>query len=135
MKQLNIYSSEIVQLQERLKEFEGNAEAVINDVLHNFAGDRAQEEIRRLMPFSGKTWAGKRSPAKMSKSMMNVNQNLSVTVKTSKNYQYLYFPNDGTNTQRHIGNQQFFEKGGTAIKDEIIDRCIGKLINNFEKGT
>ena len=38
-----------------------------------------------------------------------------------------FFAEDGTNTRRHIGNQQFFARGGENVKGEIIGRCIEKL--------
>lgn len=131
---LKINFSDAEKLQAAMKAFQGEVEPTINDVLHNEAAPLAQESIRRLIPVSGKTWKGKAPAAKTSQSMRNINGNLSVTVTTAKKYQYLYFPNDGTNTRRHIGNQQFFEKGGEAVQDEIIERCISKLTNNFEKG-
>lgn len=129
---LDINFSEVERLQQALEEFQGDAEAVINDVLHNEAGDLAQESIKRLMPVSGKHWRGKKPAAKKSKSLQNIEGNLSITVTTKKNWSYLYFPDDGTNTRRHIGNQRFFERGGEAVQDEIIERCINKLITNFE---
>ena len=124
----------IEQLQKAMQQYQGNTEEAINDVLHNWAGDYAQEEIKRLMPVSGKSWKGKRPSAKSSKSLQNENGNLSVTVKTTSNYNYLYFPDDGTNTRRHIGNQQFFKRGGEAVQDEIVQRCINRLVNDFDKG-
>ena len=119
--------ADLDKLQTALKEYQGNAENAINEVLHNQGGELIQESIRKLMPVSGKNWKGKASPAKSSKSLQNLNTNLAVTVTTTKKYQYLYFPNDGTSTRRHVGNQQFFEKGGEAVKDKIIERCITKL--------
>lgn len=127
-----IDASEIERLQTAMKEYQGNVEDAINSVLHNQAGDLIQEQIRRLIPESGKTWKGKSSPAKTSKSLTNVPENLAITVTTAKKYQYLYFPDDGSNTRRHYGNQQFFASGGDAATEEIVDRCITKLINNFE---
>lgn len=125
-------ASEFERLVKATKEFEGNAEAIINDVLHNQAGELIQDSVRRLIPVSGRTWKGKKSPAKTTKSSLKqVNENLRVTIKSSKNYQYLYFPNDGTSTKRHAGNQQFFERGGEAVQEEIINRCVKKLINNL----
>lgn len=124
--------AEIERLQTAMKEYQGNIEEAINDVLHNQAGDLIQEQIKRLIPVSGKTWKGKSRPAKTSKSLLNVPANLSITVTTAKKYQYLYFPDDGSNTRRHYGNQQFFARGGDAATEEIVDRCIMKLINNFE---
>lgn len=124
--------SEVDRLMQAMQEYSGNVEQAINEVFHNEAGDLAQESIRRLMPVSGKRWRGKAPAAKKSKSMQNVNENLAVTVKNAKKYQYLYFPDDGTNTRRHIGDQRFFERGGEAVQGEIIERCITKLISNFE---
>jgi hypothetical protein len=121
--------SEVDRLHEALKNYDGDAEKAINDVFHNEAGDLAQAEIKKLMPLSGKDWKGKAPAAKKSKSLRNIHSNLAETVTTAKKYQYLYFPNDGTNTRRHIGNQQFFERGGEMVQDEIIDRCISKLTN------
>lgn len=126
--------SDADKLLNAMKDFQGDVEPTINDVLHNEAAPLAQEAIRRLIPVSGKSWKGKAPAAKTGNSLRNVNGNLSVTVTTQKKYQYLYFPDDGTSTTRHAGNQQFFGKGGEAVKDEIIERCIAKLTNNFEKG-
>lgn len=129
---LKIDIAQVDKLQEAMKGYQGNVETTINDVLHNQGGELIQESIRQIIPVSGKTWNGKAPAAKSSKSLRSVNANLAVTVTTQKKYQYLYFPDDGTNTRRHAGNQRFFERGGEAVKDEIIERCISKLINNFE---
>lgn len=121
------------KLQKAMQDFQGNTEATINEVLHNEASPLIQEEIKRLMPVSGKTWKGKKPAAKMAKSLTDYKGNLSITVASAKNYAYLYFPDDGTNTRRHVGNQQFFRRGGEAAQDEIVDRCIRRLVNEFEK--
>ena len=127
----NINITEADRLLKAMKEFSGSVEDTINDVLHNEIGDLAQTEIKRLMPVSNKHWKGKKPAAKTSNSLRNLNENLSVTVRAQKVYQYLYFPDDGTNTRRHIGNQRFFARGGENIQGEIIDRCTNKLLNNF----
>ena len=124
----------VEKLQQHIQDYQGNVEAAINDVLHNEAGDLAQTAIRNLIPVSGITWKGKKPAAKNAKSLENVNGNLSVTVKTTKAYQYLYFPDDGTNTKRHVGNQQFFARGGETVQDEIVQRCVNKLTTKFEEG-
>lgn len=128
---LKLNALELGTLQEVIAQYIGNTEEAINNVLHNYAGDRAQEEIRRLIPVSGKSWKGKAPAARDSNSMRNVHGNLSETVTTAKRYQYLYFPNDGTNTRRHVGNQQFFEKGGDAAMDDIVERCILALAPDY----
>lgn len=122
------------RLQKAMQEFEGNVEDTINEVLHNEGGQMLADSIKNLMPQSGKKWKGKKAPAKTSNSLMYVDGNLSVTVKSKSAYNYLYFPDDGTNTRRHIGNQQFFLRGAESASSDIVDRCVAKLINNFEKG-
>lgn len=128
---LRLDYSEIDRLQQALLGYQGDTEATINDVLHNYAGNRAQTDIYRLMPKSDKR-TGKH--AKDSQSLSNITGNLSVTVTAKGKWHYLYFPDDGTNTRRHVGNQRFFERGGEAAQDDIIERCLMQLTNNFEKG-
>ena len=95
----------------------------------------AQAEIYRLMPVSEKKEG---VHAKHSKSLRNINGNLFVEVTTASIFGYLYFPNDGRTTRFHVGKDgtplEFFERGGEAVQEEIVDRCIGRLISEFEKG-
>ena len=127
--ELNVESLD--DLQRAMIDFQGNTENAINDVLHNEASQLIQESVRRLIPESKKTWKGKKAPASSGKSLTDEKGNLSITVKTTKQYQYLYFPDDGTNTRRHVGNQQFFQRGGESQTDEIINRCIKRLTEAF----
>lgn len=131
MSVLELKAEEIAKLEKEMIDFQGDTENVINDVLHNEASTLIQDAVRRLMPVSGETWKGKKPAAQTGKSLMDVQGNLSITVKTSKQYQYLYFPDDGTNTRRHVGNQQFFQRGGESQIDEIKNRCINRLSNAF----
>ena len=126
-------ASEFERLEQAMKEYQGNVEDAINDVLHNQGGQLIHDEIKRLMPISNRTWRGKKAPAKTSNSLLIQGGNLSVTVTTKKAYQYLYFPDDGTNTRRHVGNQEFFKRGGENQKEEILNRCIGRLVGAFEE--
>lgn len=133
MSRFKIEVADVEKLQSAMESYQGNVEETINDVLHNQGGALIQESIQRLIPVSGKSWKGKAPAAKTSNSLQSINTNLAVTVTTTKKYQYLYFPDDGASTRRHVGNKRFFEKGGEAVKDEIIERCISRLTNNFEK--
>lgn len=130
---LAIDYSEFDRLQKAMQDFQGNTEDTINDVLHNYAGDRAQTDIYRLMPKSDPR-KKKGKHAKDSKSLSNVNGNLSVTVTARGKWHYLYFPDDGSNTYNHAGNQRFFKRGGEAAQDDIVERCITSLTTEFEKG-
>ena len=122
----------IDKLEKAIKEYQGNAEESINEILHQEASPLFQEAITRLMPVSGRKWKGKKGAAKSSKSLKDIQGNLSITITTTKNYAYLYFPNDGTNTRRHAGNKQFFHQGVEDQQEEIINRCIKRLVSDFE---
>lgn len=129
---LYIDTTDFDRLQKAMKEYSGNVEETINEVLHNEAGAEIEEAVKRLMPVSGRRWKGKKRAAKEANSLRQLPTNLAVTVKSRKAYQYLYFPNDGTSTEKHAGEQYFFEKGGEEVSPKVIERCITKLINNFE---
>lgn len=131
---LRIDTTEFDRLQEAIKQFQGNAEQAINDVLHNEGGLLIQDSVKRLIPVSGKNWKGKAAPASSANSLRTTNSNLAVTVRSTNKYGYLYFPDDGSNTRRHAGEQHFFYEGAEAVSDDIADRCIEKLINKFEEG-
>lgn len=131
---MSINAADFDRLQKVLEKFPGNSEKAINEVLHGEGGALIQESIRRLIPVSGKTWKGKAAPARSGNSLMLEPGNLSITTKSTKPYQYLYFPNDGTNTRRHVGNQQFFPKGVENVEDEVVDRCIDNIIKIFKEG-
>ena len=120
-------AAEFERLEQVMKNFPDEAENVINEVLHNEGSQLIQESIRNLIPVSVRNWKGKKAPAKTGSSLTDVKGNLSITVQTTKNYQYLYFPDDGTNTRRHVGNKQFFFKGAEEQQSTIIDLCINRL--------
>ena len=118
---------EVEELGKALTEYSGNAEETINDVLHSEeVNSLAQNAIKVLMPRSNKK---KGRHAKDSNSLRKQDGNLSVTIRTQKAFQYLYFADDGTNTRRHIGSQRFFGRGGENVQGEIVERCKTKLTN------
>lgn len=133
MATLSIDVSQIDKLQQAIISYEGDTEKIINEIMHVKASPMLQEAVLQLMPVSGRFWKGKKGAAKISKSLTDVKENLGVTVKTTKNYQYLYFPDDGTNTRHHVGNQQFFMRGGEMKEDEIVNLCVDGLVRGFEK--
>lgn len=126
-------AKQIDRLATAMEEYAGHAGQIVNDVLHNEGGQLIHDEIKRLMPVSGKDWKGKAPAAKKAKSLQIDKGTLSVTVRSKSKWNYLYFPDDGSNTRRHVGNQQFFKRGGENKQEEIVDRCIGRLVSDFEK--
>lgn len=135
---LTLEAAQLEKLQKAMQNYQGNTEKAINDVLHNEGGALVQEMVRLYIPVSGKQWKGKKPAAFSGKSLTQLHGNLSVTVTTTKNYQYLYFPDDGTSTKRHVGRNgiplRFFERGGEAALDDVTQLCINKLVNEFEEG-
>lgn len=132
--QMTLDIEDIERLQRALERFPGRGEEAINEVLHGVGAVEIQDSIRLLIPVSGKRWRGKKEPASTANSLMSVPGNLSVTVKTTKPYQYLYFPDDGTNTQRHAGNQQFFARGAEDVSSNVVGRCVANIIKKFKEG-
>lgn len=136
MARFDLNITEMDDLLEAMKNFQGNTEETINDVLHNEAGELIHDAIKLLMPESGMRWKGKKKAAKPANSLLIVKENLAVTVRTRNAYHYLWFPDDGQNVRnakrRAAGNQQFFRRGGESQMEEIKNRCIGRLVNDFE---
>lgn len=114
-------------LQQAIQNYGDGAEDIINDVLHNEGSQLLQASIQRLIPVSGRSWRGKKRPARTAKSLKDIKSNLAVTITTTSNYQYLYFPDDGSNTESHAGNQQFFKRGAENEQENIINLCITRL--------
>lgn len=121
------------KLTENLSKAGNAAERVINDTLHGFAGKEIMENIMPLLPESGRKWKGKRAAASSTQPFKQENSNLAVTVKSKSIYNYLYFPDDGSNTIHHVGNQQFMHKGAENAAEEIIRKCNENIINEIER--
>lgn len=119
------------KLFELMKNFEGQAPRTVNELLWNEGGPLITEAIMNLLPVSGKRWSGKKPAAKSAAPFTQENGELSVTVKTKSAYHYLYFPDDGTNTKRHAGEQYFMFSGAEAKQNEIIDLCVATLIEKL----
>ena len=120
-------------LRKRIAAFGEGAEAAINGVLRDQAGRLLYEGINPLIHPSGRTFKGHRASATASDwSNVDASKSLSVTIRTKSRFGYLYFPNDGSNTYRHFGNQQFFERGGEKASDGIVERCLAALSSEME---
>ena len=128
------FHMDIEEAEQLLKTIEGagkKAESIINDILHTEAGQRIRSNIILLLPQSGRNWAGKRIAARKTEPFQEKNGNLSVTVTTKSNYHYLYFPDDGKNTVRHAGNQQFMYRGAENTAPDIVKMCTARIIKEF----
>lgn len=109
------------------------AEKIINTYLSSDGALEIQDEIHKLLPVSGRTWNGKPAGAKATQPFNHkMVGNLAVAVNAKKTYQYLYFPNDGSNTLKHCGNQQFMLFGGENATETITKELKEQLIKALE---
>ena len=101
-------------------------------MLHGQGAEVIKAEIHKLLPESGRTWPGKPTAAKKTDPFKSEGFNLGVTIKSKPDYWYLYFPDDGTTTRKHAGNQQFMRRGGEAATQEVIDMCVEALTKTLD---
>ncbi|RDU22208.1 hypothetical protein [Anaerosacchariphilus polymeriproducens] len=121
-------------LKKQIIEYGDGAERVINDYLHNEAAVKMMRSIESRLPQSNRSWkTRKTAPASSTQPFIKETYNLSVVVRTKTDYNYLYFPDDGSNTKRHRGNQQFMQRGVDAVANELRDEMITRLVRKAEE--
>lgn len=123
-------ATEIDQLQETMEEFGSGSGQIVDGVLHGEGAELIKQNIARILPSSGRRWKKKGASARvaMPGKFKQDNGQLAVTIAARGKYGYLYFPDDGTNTRRHAGNQQFMKRGAEESTARIIELCVGKLL-------
>lgn len=129
-------ATDLDKLQDAINRSSEMSGPIIDSVLRNEGAEQIKENIAMLLPSSGRTWKGKGAPASvaMPSHFKQENESLSVTIVARGKYHYLYFPDDGSSTRKHAGNQQFMRRGAEAASESIIEMCVGKLLDNFEGG-
>lgn len=123
--------NEVNEVQKLISNYGDNALKVIDDVLHNEGAKEIKNRITQILPVSGRRWKGKSRAAVSAQPFTQENEMLAVTTVSRKTYHYLYFPDDGSNTLHHAGNQQFMRRGAENSVNKIIDLCLGKLTENL----
>lgn len=104
---------------------------VVDRFLEESGGAEIQHQIMDRLPVSGRRWKGKPPGAKQTRPFRQQFAPLAVTIYTQPAYRYLYFPDDGGNTQRHRGNQQFMLRGAEAAKPAILEGILGALTESI----
>jgi len=128
-----VRAGELDGLSEEMEKYGQGAGQIVDEVLHGEGAQLIKNRIVPLIPRSGRTWKkkGRAAAAAMPGSFSQDNGQLSVTVAARGKYHYLYFPDDGSNTRKHAGNKQFMQRGDENAAGEIIERCLGKLLENY----
>lgn len=116
-------------ISEAMEKYGAGAGQIVDGVLQGEGAMLIKGEIAKLLPRSGRKWKKKGAPAAVAMPAAFTQQNspLAVTISARGKYGYLYYPDDGSNTRRHAGNQQFMRRGAEAATERIIDLCVGKL--------
>lgn len=122
-------AEDIKELSDIMQKYGVEAEKAIDSVLHQEGAEEIKKDIAKLLPASGRRWRGKSAPARsaMPGRFEQDNQMLSVTIAARGRYHYLYFPDDGSNTEHHRGNLRFMMRGAENATNKIIELCLGKL--------
>lgn len=121
------------ELQKKISLLQESGEEIVNDVLHNEAPQIFQDSIQNLLPESHRKWNGKKKAAKQAKPFTSIGGNLSVTIVNKNAYAYLYFPDDGTKTKRHRGEQHFMLRGVEAKAGTVVEMCLDRLTEQINK--
>lgn len=129
-----VYAEEITAYAQELSQFGAKTERSINDVLHDKAGPVIADKIDGLMPSSGRRFSGHRSGAKGSPwPVYDRSKNLTIVVSPRASRRYLYFPEDGSSTVNHFGNQQFFRKGNEAAALDVVGMLLERMEKDFKE--
>lgn len=130
---LYIEQSDMDRLEKAMSSFGADAEKAISEVLHE-SGEDIYQQINKLIHPSGRRFKGHPSSATTSRwPRFGTSVPLEVRVETQRKYGYLYFPDDGSNTDHHRGMQEFFRRGGEAATPSIVDRCLDALAANWKE--
>lgn len=108
----------------------GSAEDIINDFLHNEAPDIMKPSIVGLVPVSNRN----KTHAKTSNPFgRQEDKNLSVKIITSKNFNYLVFPDEGLGTSVRNLPQDFTGRGLEAVTAELLDDMTAKILQKIQE--
>lgn len=131
MSRVDLDYHELISSIENFEQATEKTESIINNIIHNSGADLIKSNIYPLIHNSGREWKGKPKHAKEAKSLTDVKENLGLITKSKKTYSYLWFADDGSNTERHQGNQQFMLKGVEKSIDEISNKIIQRIIQEI----
>ena len=125
------YELDLKQFNDYIKQFAGQGSAVegiINDYLHNEAAHKIAPSIADFVPVSS---AKKRHARDSAPFGRQENYNLSVKVVTSKEFNYLVFPDEALGTSKGKTPQDFTGRGLEADMPELIDEMTAKITEQF----
>lgn len=133
MASLELSSDQFEKLVQAVSQITGDAENAINEALKSSQVKGWMiNSITALTPIStAKISSWHPRHAKSAQPYKESYENLSITIKSKTAFNYLYFPDDGSNTKHHRGMQQFMLHGTEAVSDQVVDWITEKIIEKI----
>lgn len=107
-----------------------DVESVLNDYIHNEAPKKIRPSITGLIPISKRNKKHARNSDPFSE---QENWNLAVKVNTSKEFNYLVFPDEGIGNSSGYWPEDFTGRGLEAVTSELIDDMTQKIMDSINK--
>ena len=118
-------AEDIYILAETIQNFQKGAEGKITKYLHGEGYEIFADYIQYIIPVSDRNKKHARNYNALRDRYKD--SKLAVTVGTKPQYGYLYFPDDGSNTVQHAGQQHFFMAGIDYGKEEVINGILDAI--------
>ena len=106
-------------------------ENTLNEYIHNVAPEKIKPQIMDFIPVSDRNKQHARNSAPFGR---QENFNLAVKVITSKEFNYLIFPDEGLGTSKGNIAQDFTGRGLDAVLPALVDDMTAKITETFTKG-
>ena len=106
-----------------------NGPDIITDYLASEGAEVIKKNIMPLIPVSDR----RKVHAAYSQPLTSSSERLAVNIHARGKWHYLYFPDDGGDTERHVGDQRFMLRGAEASVNEIINNLEQKLVKSFNE--
>lgn len=134
-----IVTTDLDRLEEAMDAYGVGAGELVNEYLADEGCKRIAAHIPDLIHASGRKWKGKTTSATKAPYTSVFfgsirRQDSTLVVKSNYRYNYLYFPDDGNNTKRHAGMQQFMLQGAEDQAEAITNDLVTRLAAAFEEG-
>lgn len=130
----SIKENDIDRIREAISKLGFSSEEVINNYLHNVAGDKMVKGMN--IPKSPRKGV---IHARGSKWWEQDNYNLAVSISNSlkgkrgSSFYYLYYVVTGTGTNKEKGPRNFMEEGLNKEYKNIVDGLVNEITKNIDK--
>ena len=127
------FASDTKRFDELLKQFNGtvsDVEKVLNEYIHNEAPKKITPSIVGLVPVSDRDKKHARNSNPFGR---QENYNLAVKILTSKQFNYLVFPDEGLGTSHKNQPQDFTGRGLETTLPDLLDDMLMRLQNEILK--